>query len=154
MSDMSILRYEKLPQTSPQVQNQKVSFTWGRRSKKVSGILKLAQLVIKTMLTTRGTDLERPDLGTLIPNLIRRGVTRSTLETMRLDITISIEDLERQVVDIQSGVTLPASERLSELEVLRIEYVTETNEWQIDVRVISEAGESVSIDIAPFLVGN
>lgn len=153
MSDISVLRYEELPQPAPQTRQQRVSLTWGKRSKKVTGVLKLVQTVIKLMLTTPGTDKQRPELGTPIQNLFRRGIGRSNVDTVKLDISIGIEDVARQIIDIQSESQIPASERLSSLNIARVEFSFTTNEWFIDVEVLSEAGEGVSVDIAPFLVG-
>lgn len=147
-----VLRYTELP---PQAgfARQKVSFTWGKRTKTVSGVLRLAQTVIKMLLTTPGTDSFYVESGTILPGLVHRGVTRSSQQSIKMDATISVQDLERQIQDIQAGLSIPDDERLRELRIRRIEYLPVTAEWIVDITVISYAGTAVTIDVAPYLKG-
>ena len=150
--DFSILRLEPLP-PSGEIQRQAVSFTWGVRTKTVSGILRLVQTVIKLLLTTPGTDAFRPGLGTVLPLLVRRGVSRSSINVMKTDIMISLQDAERQIIDFQAAQPIPDDERLQELIIRRIEFLSASTEWVVDLSVLSQAGTEATIDISPFLKG-
>lgn len=147
-----VLRYTELP---PQegFARQKVSFTWGVRTKPVSGILRLVQTVIKMMLTTPGTDSFFVESGTILPGLVHRGVSRSSQQLIKMDVAISIQDLERQIQDIQAAESLSDDERLREIRIRRIEYLPASAEWIVDITVISYAGTGVTVDVAPFLRG-
>lgn len=150
--DLSIVRYEELP-PKDSFRRQKVGFTLGTRSKKVSGILRLVQLVSKLLLTTPGTDAFRPDLGTVIPLLAKRGVSAASINVIKTDITISLQDLERQIVDLQATEPIPDDERLQEIVIRNVEFVSNISEWIIDLSVLSQAGTEVAFDIGPFLKG-
>lgn len=150
--DLSIIRYEELG-IKDNFQQQRVFFTWGKRSNKVSGILRLVQLVIKLLLTTPGTDTFNATLGTVIPSLIKKGISASSVTTIRNDIMISIQDLERQIVNLQAAEAIPDVERLQEIEIRKVEFLETSNEWNIELSVLSEAGQTLSFDLAPFLRG-
>lgn len=150
--DLSILRYIERAQQG-EFRQQDVKFTWGRRTKFNSGILKLVQMIIKMILTTPGSDTFATQVGTIIPSLIRRGVTSSNAQTIKMDITVSLQDLERQIRDIQAAQPIPDDERLREIEIRTVEFLDTSNEWNIELSVLSEAGEGVSFDLAPFLKG-
>lgn len=151
--DISIIRYEELPQKDG-FRQQKVSFTFGKRSRTVSGILKLVQMVMKMLLTTPGTDKFAPEIGTDVPGLVRRGVSQASAQGIKMEITTSIQDLERKIQDIQAAQAIPDSERLRSLLIRRVEYLPETAEWIVDLTVVSEAGEGVAFDVSPYLKGN
>jgi len=150
--DISIIRYTELPQKGA-FRQQKVEFTLGKRSNKVTGILKLVQTVVKLLLTTPGTDHFAPDTGTIIPGLVRRGVAKSSVQLVKMNITVSIQDLERQIQDLQASQILPDDERLASIEIRRVEFLDVSTEWIIEISVLSEAGIGVAFDISPFLKG-
>lgn len=150
--DISVLRYTELPPQEGYAR-QKVSFTWGIRTKPVNGILRLVQTVVKTMLTTPGTDSFNIQSGTILPGLVRRGVTKSSEQLVKMDVAVSIQDLERQIQDSQAGESIPDSERLREIVIRRIEFLPAALEWIVDITVISYAGTGVTVDVAPFMRG-
>lgn len=150
--DISIIRYTELPQKDG-FRQQKISFTLGVRSRTVAGILKLVQMVTKMLLTTPGTDHFEPSIGTNIPSLVRKGVSQASSQGIQMEITISLQDLERKIQDIQAGQAIPDNERLRSLLIRRVEYLPASAEWIIDLTVVSEAGEGVAFDIGPYLKG-
>lgn len=147
-----VLRYEELPPKEG-FARQKVYFTWGKRTNVVSGVLRLAQTVIKMLLTTPGTDSFYVESGTILPGLVHRGVSRSSQQAIKMDVTISIQDLERQIQDVQAGLAIPDDERLRELRIRKIEYLPVSAEWIVDLTVVSYAGTAITIDVAPYLKG-
>lgn len=150
--DISIIRYEELPRSGDFLQ-QRMSFTFGRRSKPVAGILKLVQMLVKMLLTSPGSDHFAVGTGTIIQGLFKRGVSQSSFQLLKMDIMISIQDLERQILDIQAGQPSPDDERLKEIKILNVQYLEVSSEWQIQISVLSEGGEQVAFDIAPYLKG-
>lgn len=150
--DISVIRYEELPPKND-FEQQRLTFTWGKRTKYVEGVLKLVQMIVKIILTTPGRDHFATQVGTIVPTLFQRGVSQSSVQLIKMDIMISLQDLERQIQDIQAGLAIPDSERLREIETRRVEYLTTSNEWIIELSVLSEAGQGVTFDIAPYLKG-
>jgi len=150
--DISVLRYTELP-PSGGFARQKVSFSWGKRTKPVSGILRLVQTVVKMMLTTPGTDSFYVESGTILPGLVNRGVTQSSQQLIKMDVAVSLQDLERQIQDAQASQAIPDDERLQEIRIRRIEFRPQSLEWIVDITVISYAGTGVTVDVAPFLRG-
>lgn len=150
--DLSIIRYTELA-PSLNFRRQKMDFTLGVRSKTVSGILKLVQMVTKMLLTTPGTDLSFPKAGTPIQSLVQRGVTKSNAQTIKMDVMVAIQDVERQIQDFQAAAVIPDDERLQEIQIRNVEYAVESAEWMIEISVLSQAGTGVAFDIGPFLKG-
>jgi hypothetical protein len=150
--DISIIRYEKLPPSGDFLQ-QKVTFTFGKRSKPVAGILKLVQMLVKMLLTTPGSDHFATDVGTVIQGLFKRAVSASSFQLLKMDIMMSIQDLERQILDIQASQPIPDDERLKEIQIRNVQYLEVSGEWQIQISVLSEAGEQVAFDLDPYLKG-
>lgn len=150
--DISIIRYTELPK-SGDFRQQKVSFTFGNRSNTVRGILRLVQMVVKMLLTTPGSDHFDASVGTIILGLFKRGVSDSSVQLLKMDIMVSIQDLERQIQDIQAGQPVPDDERLREIQIRNVQFLPESGEWQIQISVLSEAGEGISFDLAPYLTG-
>jgi hypothetical protein len=150
--DISIIRYEELPRNEDFLQ-QRVAFTFGRRSNTVAGILKLVQMIVKMLLTTPGTDHFAVSTGTILLGLFKRGVSKSSVALLTMDIMISIQDMERQILDIQAGLPTPDDERLKEIRIISVQYLEVSGEWQVQISVLSEGGEQVAFDIAPYLKG-
>lgn len=150
--DLSVIRYTELSAPAGQ-RRQKMAFTLGARSKPVSGVLKLVQMVVKILLTTPGTDHYAPALGTVLPSLVRRGVSRSSEQVIKMDIAISIQDLERQIQEIQASEAIPDDERLRAIHIRQLQYLEASAEWNLEISVESQAGQGVAFDVTPFLKG-
>jgi hypothetical protein len=150
--DISVIRLTELP-NKESFRQQSMSFTFGVRTNTVSGILKLVQMVVKLMLTTPGTDKFAIETGTIVQNLLKRGASANSAQLMKMEITVSLRDLERQINDIQGADSVPDDERLRELNIRRVEFLPASTEWIIEISILSEAGEGVVFDIAPYLKG-
>lgn len=150
--DISIIRLSQL-ETVDSIQRQTMGFTFGVRTKPVTGILKLVQMVVKMMLTTPGTDKFAIETGTVVPTLLKKGVSSSSDQIIKMDVTVSLRDLERQIQEIQAAESIADEERLKELNIEKVEFLPASNEWIINIAVLSEAGEGVVFDIAPYLKG-
>jgi phage baseplate assembly protein W len=150
--DISVVRLTELSDKDS-FKQQSMSFTFGVKTKPVSGVLKLVQMVTKLMLTTPGTDKFAIETGTIVQNLLKRAVTSGSAQLMKMEVTVSLRDLERQINDIQGSESIPDDERLKELNIRRVEFLPASTEWIIEISVLSEAGEGVVFDIAPYLKG-
>jgi len=150
--DISIIRLTPLKSTDA-FKRQSMSFTFGVRTKPVTGILKLVQMIVKLLLTTPGTDKFAIETGTVVPNLLKRGVSSSSDQIIKMDIMVSLRDLESQIQSIQAAESIPDAERLKELTIEKVQFLPASNEWIINIAVLSEAGEGVVFDIAPYLKG-
>lgn len=151
--DISIVRYTMLPPKGDGMARQSLEFTWGRRSKYVTGVLRLVQMVVKLILTTPGSDSAYPTAGTIIPSLVKRGVTQDSVQLVKMDIMMALQDLERQIQDIQAALPLNDDERLKQIDIQTVNYTPASAEWQINIAVLSQAGQGVSFDISPYLTG-
>lgn len=150
--DISIIRLTPLKSLDSQLR-QTMGFTFGVRTKPVTGILKLVQSVVKLLLTTPGTDKFAIQTGTVVPNLLKRGVSSSSDQIIKMDVIVSLRDLESQIQSIQASESIPDDERLKDLTIEKVEFLPASNEWIINIAVLSEAGEGVVFDIAPYLKG-
>jgi len=154
--DISIFRYTTLPTVTEDdgtFLQQQVSFTLGVRSKSVSGILQLVQTVVKMMLTSPGSDSFATNTGTILGSLFKRGVTQESAQLLKMDIMNSIQNLEQQILDIQAGQPLTDDQLLQEIQILNVQYLPDSNAWQIKIGILSQAGKGVAFDLSPFLTG-
>jgi phage baseplate assembly protein W len=122
-------------------------FTFSRKPRIFSGVHKLAQSISKVLLTAPGSDRYSPELGSGLLTSLNSPVGRNELEEARRDISISVSVLEDRLIAAQTGLTLPADEKLQSLDIVLIDFDFSDGGWDIRLRVVSEAGNSVSVNL-------
>ena len=127
----------------------RVNFATSNDPFRIIRIHKMAQMVAKVILTTRGSDLFAPDIGTGVRSLISRFVSRTNLPTIKRDIALWIRDAERQLKEEQEKDAFPTDERVARLELVTAEFDFISLGWTIRVNVITEAGDEALLDITP-----
>ena len=128
-----------------------VNFSTSDDPFKIIRIHKIAQMVAKVLLTTKGSDTFAPEIGTGIRSLISRFVSKSNLPTIKRDIALWVRDGEKQLKEEQERDAFPLDERVSKLNLLTAEFNFSTLSWLIRVGVITEAGTEAILDINPQL---
>lgn len=113
--------------------------------KVVTGILKLAQIVIISLLNIPGKDILDPTSGGGIPELIGYNISTDDLLEITSELTRRIRKTEAEVLDKQVGLTIAANERLKEIQILLIEPGASDDEILVRLRVINELGQQLDV---------
>ena len=121
-----------------------VTFGFNAEPRSISGIQKVAQLFLKILFTTKGSDLLNPGLGTGFSDLvIRSNVTQNPQEFLR-SAGSYVTDAVSQVKSLSSSD--PASS-LNSVQILGIN--TNADSISLYLQLTTNAGEYASIAI-PF----
>ena len=124
----------------------------GASSRTVTGIHKLAQFVSKLLLTTKGSDLFDPDYGASLLTLLRDPRSLTELEDIKSMVAVHMRDVRRQVIASQTNLSLPADERLKDLQLIRVDFNENELKFEIDLRLISEAGDARELRLGDLVV--
>jgi phage baseplate assembly protein W len=124
----------------------------GKAPKIVTGIHKLAQFVTKILFTTQGSDSFDPNYGSGLLFLLRDPKSLAELAEIRNQIGTHVRDVKRQVIRGQVNASLPSDERLRDLVLLRFDFIEEELKFEIDIQLISEAGEARVLNLDDLVV--
>lgn len=80
-----------------------VVFYMGNEPKKITGIQKVAQMFLKTLLTTKGSDVINYNLGTNFPNLTVGANQTADDQTFLADVATTINDAAAQTKNFFSS---------------------------------------------------
>lgn len=119
--------------------------------KRARGLPKLVNYVRKFLLTTYGSDPERPNYGSYLKNMI--GQNYGSLEEVADDINKEVKRVEKQIIEIQtnSDYNIDKKAQLREIRLDRI-YRDDNNDlWNVngDFIVINREGESYEGKLFP-----
>jgi len=115
--------------------DRKISFSLSPY-KKISGIEKLTQFVIKKLLTSPNTDKFYPTSGAGLHSMPVKELTTN----VRAQIVTKIKLLEEEIITSQINVNLPADERLKKLNILEIVEEPESGSNKVSLQIITYAG--------------
>lgn len=124
-----------------------VSFKFEETPRKITGIQKVAQTIIRILFTTKGSDLINPSFGTEFPNLVIGANRTSSESQFRADIISTVKDAENQVKYILNSATQDSASQLNSLVVQGFNSTLES--VSLYLQVITKAGETASIAV-PF----
>jgi hypothetical protein len=125
-----------------------LKFRLGRKSSKVSGILKLAQNFLKVLFTTPGFDIFAPRIGAAaLKNL---GLTFGQNEGKAIvsDFVVAVATTSRQLIAIQARDTnLLLEERLLSARVTAARYNRAEAALVVSVELTSQTGRSAQANV-------
>lgn len=126
----------------------RVTFGPTKNVRRVEGLQKLVQQVVKTLLSNTGSNkFARGDGGGLLGTL---GATLSPEARSQISagVASSVSRTESQIFAAQTGASgLQASERLLSLQVGAVNFFEDNLEVRADVRLVTYAGTSVNIPL-------
>jgi phage baseplate assembly protein W len=97
----------------------------------------LDQLIVKGLLTSRGSDTSMPNFGIGLHKLAVIPSDSQGADTVRVNIAIGIKAFEGQIKDLQKEQVLPDNMRLEELRVyhsLPIVYLPSVERWFVPLQ--------------------
>lgn len=131
----------------------KVTFAFYDVPMKVTGLQKVAQVFIKTLLTTKGSDLFYPNKGTFFPLLTIGANINTDDPTFFSDLTETIKDASNQVRGMMNVNTADLSSTLDTVEVLGIDRVNEGIFIFLEMTTLDGKGASVALPFPEFGLG-
>lgn len=123
----------------------KVSF--GLVSKSYTGAMKLAQVVILSLMNMPGKDVLDPSLGGGLPSLLGYNVGEETIDDIRGEIVRMVNKSADEIILSQTGLDIPASEKLGELRVLGVESGGAADSIRVRIRIVNESGKNIDVSL-------
>lgn len=110
-----------------------------------SGILKLTQIVLISLLNVPGQDVLDPENGGGIPELIGFNFGPEEFNEIASEVTRRVRKTELEVLDQQIGLAISPSERLSEVQIVNIEEGDGMDSVFVRLRIINELGQQQDV---------
>jgi len=108
----------------------------------LTGINKLLQIVVLSLMGVPGRDLLDPELDGGIPELIGWNFSpEEDIVEITSEVSRRITKTKKEVIDSQVGIDLDSSEQLRDIEIVRIEPGEQADEIQVRIRVVNELGQ-------------
>lgn len=125
-----------------------VALGFGKNPKRISGIEKVSQVFLKTLMTFSGSDVVHTGVGTQFPSFSgTRNLQSTDLSGIEGEITDAITRAEAQAKSI---LNVPTEGLTSQLDKVRVVNVTQFEDSvNINVQLITKAGETAPIAL-PF----
>lgn len=122
-------------------------FKFEESPRKITGIQKIAQLFLKLLFTTKGSNLLYPNQGTAFNEYVSGANLQLEDNELTLMISDAIQDAASQVKYSMNGVGYDLSSQLEKIEILGFESTLES--ISLYIWIVTKAGETASISI-PF----
>jgi len=109
----------------------------------LTGVLKLTQIVLLSLLNIPGRDILDPEDGGGLPELVGFNFDPDDITEVRGEIVRRIRKTEAEVLAKQVGLTIPPEERLREVQIRSITPGEAIDEVLVRVRVVNELGQQL-----------
>lgn len=113
--------------------------------KKPTGILKLVQIVVLSLLDVPGQDVLDPDRGSGIPALVGSNIDLSDPQEILAEVAQSVRKTEREILDSQIGIDDDPSERLRQIQIVDLVPGEQIDQIFLKLRVVNESGRSADV---------
>lgn len=114
-------------------------------SKILTGMQKLVQIVILSLLNIPGKDVLDPASGGGLPAMIGENFDPNDKAELYSEVVRRVAASESQVLASQIGLTLPAAEQLAKLQVVNIKNAVNSDSADVTLRITNEAGANTNV---------
>jgi len=112
----------------------------------VTGVRKLSQLFILSLLDSPGRDVLFPEDGGGIPTLVGSNIDINDSREIVAEITRRIRKTENEIKEQQIGLNAPDDERLRDARILNIrQQPNDPLSIAVAIRITNEAGRQLDI---------
>lgn len=111
------------------------------KPRKITGISRLMQIVILSLLNVPGQDVLDPSLGGGLPAMLGMNISPNDSTEVYGEAVQRVKKTEREVLAAQIGLDDPPEERLRGLQVVDLRN-GEDGELLVRIRVINEVGQA------------
>lgn len=123
--------------------SRRVTFALG--SKPVTGIAKLTQIVVLSLLNSPGRDILSPDRGGGIPDMIGMNFDPLDLTEILSELTRRVRKSETEILEDQVGLNAIPAEKLKELKIISVAPGASSDEVAARIRIINELGQQSDV---------
>ena len=110
-------------------------------SRKVTGISKLVQIVVLSLLSVEGKDALDPGKGGGLPSLISSNIDPNDSTEIFAEIARRVRKTEQEILEDQLGSADTADEKLREIQIVGVEKGASDDVIFVRLRVINERGQ-------------
>lgn len=140
MDDFRVIRIDEI--------TRRVTIAPPSPPRKVSGIDKLIQIVVLALLNDPGRNVFNPDQGSGLPSLIGTNINPADPTEAIAEVTERIEKIKDEILENQNTLeNEELTERLADLQVISVDTGVQIDEVIVQLRLISEAGDTTTITI-------
>lgn len=125
----------------------KIEFKFDDTPRKITGIQKVAQFFLKTLLTRRGTNVLNPGFGTQFADLTINANRTSVDRDLQIAISGEILDAERQCKSLLNTIEADDASRLSKVSLLGLDVAREAVTMYL--QIATDAGTFAQVAV-PF----
>lgn len=111
----------------------------------VTGLTKLLQIVVLSLLNNPGRDILDPDRGAGIRDMIGMNFDPQDLSEVLSELTQRIRKSEKEILADQVGLNCPSSEKLREIRIVSVSPGNATDEIAARIRIINELGQQSDV---------
>lgn len=124
-----------------------VTFEITDTPRRITGIQKVVQVFLKTLMTTVGSDPIRPNAGTLFNDYVSGANIGSDIDELKSSIREQVKDAETQSSRILGSFNRDLSSQLARAEVMFVNVIDDS--MTLGIRISTQAGATASISL-PF----
>ena len=110
--------------------------------RKLSGISKLIQIVVLSLMNVPDQDVLDPGKGGGFPEMIGMNINPKDSTDLFAEVARRIKKSESEILDDQIGLDDPPDEKLRELQIINISEGNAIDEVFIKIRVINQEGQT------------
>jgi hypothetical protein len=126
----------------------RTEFTLGENVSSLTNEETFLQYIVKVLLTSKGSNGYNLSIGTFLNSFITKGYTPEGIEDAKTEIALAIKQAAEMIKIEQARIpSLPLSQHLKDLEVLKIEFRKESQSWYIYLMVISKNNMRYNVTI-------
>lgn len=121
---------------------------------KITGLQKVAQIFLRTLLTTKGSDPFYANRGTSLPNLIIGSNLLEDSSTLSSDVQDAVNDAARQVREYLNANNADSSSSLDSVYVLGLDVVDEGLVMYLYLVTLSGEFAQITVPFPEFGISN
>jgi hypothetical protein len=114
--------------------------TFGLVPRILTGMPKLIQIVVLSLLNSPGKDILKPADGGGILNLVGSNISSTDSTMILAELNRAVKKSQTEIINYQTGLGAPAEESLKELQVLSLTEGENIDEVLLSIRIINQAG--------------
>ena len=119
--------------------------TWGIQAKKLTGIAKLVQIVVISLMNVPGQAVLDPSWGVGLPSLLESNINPNDSTDVFAEVARLVTKTQTEVIANQVGVNDPPEELLTSLQIVGIVNGASPDEVLIKIRIINQANQATDI---------
>lgn len=117
----------------------------GLSTKTITGISKLIQIVILSLMNNPGKDILDLAKGSGLPALVGSNIDVDNLSDTFSEIAQRVKKVEQEILADQVGSSDPDSEKLKELQIVDLQAGESPDEILLRVRIINREGRTTEV---------